>query len=309
MSEQPTPDVHAARLAVLAGRDALAFVLIRPHDTDPDNVTAEAGSRGMSRAAAAYALRQVADRFDEQARAEGDEPIPYGLTEQADGTARRVLTEDEFEAVYRAARGEFGMHGPRIGSSLITEAIAAALATVGILTPAPEADPETCSAMFADPNGTWHQCTEDPNHDTAQGHDSGDWSWPDAAEQAAPCPPAVVLTAADRQFLTFALDQAAEEMSYRDGFTDDDQAALDKLRQVAEAQPFTAAELANAAADVAALDAEFPDKDGAAEVTQLRARVAELEQRTAWLDALNAAGVDNWSGYDYARELYADAQQ
>jgi len=39
------------------------------------------------------------------------------------------------------------------------------------------------------------------------------------------------LTAAERKFLHFALDQAAEEMSLGDGFTDADQAALDSLRR------------------------------------------------------------------------------
>jgi hypothetical protein len=39
------------------------------------------------------------------------------------------------------------------------------------------------------------------------------------------------------------------------------------------------------------------------EATELRARVAELEKRDAWLSALEAAGVDNWQGIDYAREL------
>jgi hypothetical protein len=49
---------------------------------------------------------------------------------------------------------------------------------------------------------------------------------------------AVLLTDAERQFLTFALDEAAEEMFLRDGFTDEDQAALEKLRGLAaEAQP------------------------------------------------------------------------
>ncbi|MEU3426620.1 hypothetical protein [Streptomyces gardneri] len=50
-----------------------------------------------------------------------------------------------------------------------------------------------------------------------------------------PCPghdqPA--LTSAERKFLHFALDEAAEEMSYGDGFTDEDQAALDRLRLLA----------------------------------------------------------------------------
>ncbi|MCI3271422.1 hypothetical protein [Streptomyces cylindrosporus] len=45
------------------------------------------------------------------------------------------------------------------------------------------------------------------------------------------------LTEADRRFLTFALDQAAEEMSLGDGFTDADQSALDKLRRIANEQP------------------------------------------------------------------------
>jgi hypothetical protein len=174
------------RLALLDGRDALAFVVIRPAD-DPDRVTVEAGSRGMSKAAAAYVLRTVADEFDDAATAEGDEPIPYTLTDQADTVEeqpRRILTEDEFETAYQAARGELGMHGPRIAASLITEAIAAALATDGILTPAPEADPDTCSAMFADPQGGWHQCSDDPGHDPANDHDSGEWSWPHAVGQA-----------------------------------------------------------------------------------------------------------------------------
>ncbi|MFI8300025.1 hypothetical protein ACIGCZ_29275 [Streptomyces nigra] len=53
-------------------------------------------------------------------------------------------------------------------------------------------------------------------------------------------PDASALTPADRQFLTFALDQAAEEMSLRDGFTDADEAALTKLRRLADgAQPTT----------------------------------------------------------------------
>jgi hypothetical protein len=37
----------------------------------------------------------------------------------------------------------------------------------------------------------------------------------------------------------------------------------------------------------------------------LHARIAELESRTAWLDALEAAGVDSWQGVDVARRLLA----
>jgi hypothetical protein len=44
---------------------------------------------------------------------------------------------------------------------------------------------------------------------------------------------AAPLTAAERQFLTFALDEAADEMANRDGFTDADRAALAKFRRMA----------------------------------------------------------------------------
>lgn len=40
--------------------------------------------------------------------------------------------------------------------------------------------------------------------------------------------------ATERQFLTFALDQAADEMALGDGFTDEDEAALARLRRMAD---------------------------------------------------------------------------
>lgn len=40
------------------------------------------------------------------------------------------------------------------------------------------------------------------------------------------------------------------------------------------------------------------------EAAKLRKRIAELEERVAWLDALEAAGVDNWQGIDVANEMY-----
>lgn len=39
------------------------------------------------------------------------------------------------------------------------------------------------------------------------------------------------------------------------------------------------------------------------EAAKLRARIAELEGRDRWLSALEAAGVDNWEGWDHAVEL------
>lgn len=44
---------------------------------------------------------------------------------------------------------------------------------------------------------------------------------------------AAVLTTAERKFLSFALDQAADETCHHDGFTNADWAALEKLRRMA----------------------------------------------------------------------------
>ncbi|MEU0037226.1 hypothetical protein [Streptomyces sp. NPDC006333] len=113
-----------------------------------------------------------------QQSAEGDEPIPFELTDQAAEQPRRILTEDEYKTAYQAARDGLGAKAYQLGSVTVQDALDAALATVGILAPAPAADPETCSAMFADPKGGWHQCAQDTDHDRAEGHDSGEWSWP-----------------------------------------------------------------------------------------------------------------------------------
>lgn len=39
------------------------------------------------------------------------------------------------------------------------------------------------------------------------------------------------------------------------------------------------------------------------ECNRLRARIADLEADASFLEALRAAGVDHWSGYDLARDL------
>jgi hypothetical protein len=36
--------------------------------------------------------------------------------------------------------------------------------------------------------------------------------------------------------------------------------------------------------------------------------VEGLEEDSDWLSCLESAGVDNWSGYDYAREMYNDGE-
>lgn len=41
-------------------------------------------------------------------------------------------------------------------------------------------------------------------------------------------------------------------------------------------------------------------------VTITKERYAELIDSEDWLNCLQNAGVDNWSGYDFARELYEE---
>lgn len=56
-------------------------------------------------------------------------------------------------------------------------------------------------------------------------------------------------------------------------------------------------------AEVAPAVAPAAIEAGDGEAAKLRARIAELEKRDAWLSALEAAGVDNWEGWDHAVEL------
>ncbi|MFH8797081.1 hypothetical protein [Streptomyces sp. NPDC017941] len=51
---------------------------------------------------------------------------------------------------------------------------------------------------------------------------------------AAPADRTAALTEAERTMLTYALDQAQEHIWSRDGFTDDDQAAVTSLRRMAD---------------------------------------------------------------------------
>ncbi|MEU3726554.1 hypothetical protein [Streptomyces sp. NPDC031705] len=61
---------------------------------------------------------------------------------------------------------------PSANSSEMVEALTAALASLGILTPPPAPGPETGTALFADPHGQWWQCDDEPGH-AAEYHDAG----------------------------------------------------------------------------------------------------------------------------------------
>lgn len=58
-------------MTAIDGTDALAFVIIRPGSAE-GAVSIEAAARGMSKQAAAYVLRHVADQFDADAATEED---------------------------------------------------------------------------------------------------------------------------------------------------------------------------------------------------------------------------------------------
>jgi hypothetical protein len=44
-------------------------------------------------------------------------------------------------------------------------------------------------------------------------------------------------------------------------------------------------------------------------VTIKRTEYARLQERDQWLECLEAAGVDNWDGFEYAQELLTDVQE
>ncbi|MEU3096877.1 hypothetical protein ABZ690_19325 [Streptomyces sp. NPDC006967] len=135
-----------------------------------------------------FALDRAADTMrNEDGFTDADEAALSRLRDIAEDTAApRILTEDEYETAYRAARYALGVHAPRIGRTTIDDAVTAALATIGVLTPQPEPEPGSCPVMFADHEGDWRQCAEPSGHDPADGHNDGEWSWPDGQTYATP---------------------------------------------------------------------------------------------------------------------------
>jgi hypothetical protein len=93
--------------------------------------------------------------------------------------ARTILTDDQYNAAVKAAAGVLRSARADVGTVTITDTVAATLAAVGLLAPPFTPDPDTCTAMFADPEGDWWQCADDPDHDPSDGHDSGEWGWSD----------------------------------------------------------------------------------------------------------------------------------
>lgn len=101
-------------------------------------------------------------------------------------TTPRILTTGEYENAYAAARGELGRYRAQLGSAIVADTVTSTLAAVGLIAPPPAPEPDTCPAQFADREGAWHQCEDEPGHDPAAGHTDGEWSWPDGVWFARP---------------------------------------------------------------------------------------------------------------------------
>ena len=97
---------------------------------------------------------------------------------------RRVLTDAEYDTALR--RADTAAHHQVPGHVL--DAIACGvLAAVGLLSPPPEPDTDTCTAQWPDPEGEWWQCRQAPH--PGGRHDAGDRDWSDDAPDAIPARP------------------------------------------------------------------------------------------------------------------------
>jgi len=85
-------------------------------------------------------------------------------------------------------------------------------------------------------------------------------------------------------------------------------AAYTRMTVPAEGKAAIAAAWREGRIEVGGLPAIAPAPADAAvdgvDVVKMRKRLAELEERDAWLSSLEAAGVDNWSGIDVAHEMH-----
>jgi hypothetical protein len=97
---------------------------------------------------------------------------------------RRILTDGEYATVLHRAGEEAHRARHELPDPALDAIVSGALAVVGLLTPPPAPDDDRCTAQFADPDGEWVQCQEDP-HDSGP-HDSGDWQWRDDDPSAVP---------------------------------------------------------------------------------------------------------------------------
>ncbi|MEH0424774.1 hypothetical protein [Streptomyces sp. B21-083] len=105
---------------------------------------------------------------------------------EAQNTARKVISEERYASVVESTRHSLGKWAQAMGEEKVEEFVTTVLAGVGFLPPPPNPEPGQCSAMYPDEVGDWWQCQEEPGHDPADGHDSGEWGWPNDHPEAVP---------------------------------------------------------------------------------------------------------------------------
>ncbi|GHG80272.1 hypothetical protein [Streptomyces griseocarneus] len=100
-------------------------------------------------------------------------------------TARRIITEDEYQDTVELLCEVAGRHGTRLSADAVVHIMEALLASAGLLAPPPAPEPGTCTALLPDDQGMWWQCEEDPGHaDTS--HSDGEFRWTDEHPEAVP---------------------------------------------------------------------------------------------------------------------------
>ncbi|MEU5959261.1 hypothetical protein [Streptomyces sp. NPDC047525] len=113
-------------------------------------------------------------------------PLPDGM---------RVLSDAEYDAAFKALRGHVDY--PAVASP--ADALTDTLAAIGVFLPPLDPEPDTCTALYlphradqvtADVLGVWQQCADEPGHDPADVHDSGEFEWRDGDMGAVPARPA-----------------------------------------------------------------------------------------------------------------------
>ncbi|GHB10151.1 hypothetical protein [Streptomyces chryseus] len=100
-------------------------------------------------------------------------------------TARRVITEDEYQDAAKCVREAAGRSGPRLSRAATDDITATLLLSAGLLTPPPAPEPGTCTALFPDDEGMWVQCEEEPGHADTY-HSDGEIEWTDEDPNAVP---------------------------------------------------------------------------------------------------------------------------
>ncbi|MGV9315165.1 hypothetical protein ACWDR0_23725 [Streptomyces sp. NPDC003691] len=97
---------------------------------------------------------------------------------------RPMLTDEQYEAAVEKAAAVSGRWAQAMGETALAELVTAALAGAGFRIPPPAPEPDLCGSQLPDEYGAWSQCAGEPGHDPGDGHDNGEWSWPDDSPEA-----------------------------------------------------------------------------------------------------------------------------